>query len=765
SASGSSVPSQAFRYLGVQISANWNEAIFDSGSYGGPVIQEVAVYDASGTRYVPTLVSVTSSFLGTTAAGTDPSYDNNLATGQGVGNSSDGSGGTDFDDASTAFHILYDFGSPINISRITVVPNNVANPSMNSNILLTLDNTVDNTGSPNFYPRYPVGSPFVHWNNVSQNTQNYGWMVPIPSGQNLFSIANGLVPGMEAEFSFNITAPTIPGTYPFQWRMRNECVQVQGFDDTTPLQNITVNNVAPTVDLKANGGDALSPLNLNNALTLIWTTTNNPDSCTASGNWSGGKNPAGGSEDRTSDTATTGTKTYTLTCTKGSYSNSDTVNVPVVNVPVVCDPNVVGVNRMIGCVWRWPGAMPLANPPAINGWEMHSVAPAGPVQTSPASQNTTVLNNNWGGNGGPNGLVNGFYILWRGKFNFALDDYTFTADTNDGVAVYLDGGEIIEAWSHGSHLVSSAEYSLTGQHEIMMVYYENETAARAILSWSTTPPLPPDSLTYANPCGPNDIALTWQDESTNETGFHVWRNVGPSIDGPTITYNSVTYYKRANLGANVETWTDTSSPTGVSYSYIVTSYNGAGDSIYSGAQGNVSGSISQDPCVAELTVSSKCIDLVNGVPDSDGGACPWSGPTLRDGDIVTFRVIISNTGTSPAYSVYVLDTLTNTLAYQPGLARLNGSNLGGNETVNGQVIRWPAGSGNFGTLPNGTNWILTYQAKLSTASSQLIDFFDNTAVVNYQDPAGTGRTYTPSFPLTPFRTGLGRVPRIREIAP
>ena len=114
-------------------------------------------------------------------------------------------------------------------------------------------------------------------------------------------------------------------------------------------------------------------------------------------------------------------------------------------------------------------------------------------------------------------------------------------------------------------------------------------------------------------------------------------------------------------------------------------------------------------------------------------------------------------------TVYIVDTLTFTLSYQAGSARLNGSAI--SETVAGQTMTWNAAR-NLGDLaPGAGNWILTYEARLVSASSQAIDFFDNTPVIHYEDPSGTDKTYTPPFPLTPFRTGQGRVPIIREIAP
>lgn len=84
---------------------------------------------------------------------------------------------------------------------------------------------------------------------------------------------------------------------------------------------------APAVTLSASS----SSVTTNSPLSLSWSATNNP-SCNASGTWSGSK-PASGSENRSSDTASAGTKNYTLTCSNAGGSNSKTVSVNVTNPP------------------------------------------------------------------------------------------------------------------------------------------------------------------------------------------------------------------------------------------------------------------------------------------------------------------------------------------------------------------------------------------------------------------------------------------------
>ena len=84
----------------------------------------------------------------------------------------------------------------------------------------------------------------------------------------------------------------------------------------------------PVVSLSASS----TSVQTNSALTLSWSATNNPTSCTASGTW-GGNKPASGSENRNGDTVSAGTKTYTLTCGNSGGSNSKTISVNVTNPP------------------------------------------------------------------------------------------------------------------------------------------------------------------------------------------------------------------------------------------------------------------------------------------------------------------------------------------------------------------------------------------------------------------------------------------------
>jgi uncharacterized protein (TIGR02145 family) len=84
---------------------------------------------------------------------------------------------------------------------------------------------------------------------------------------------------------------------------------------------------------------------------------------------------------------------------------------------------------------------------------------------------------------------------------------------------------------------------------------------------TTVVPLAPTELDGA--LVDNQVALTWVDNSTNETGFKIDRKVG--------TGNWVTDY--ASVNADVVNYTDTSVSEGMTYSYRASSFNAVGKSL------------------------------------------------------------------------------------------------------------------------------------------------------------------------------------------
>ena len=214
--------------------------------------------------------------------------------------------------------------------------------------------------------------------------------------------------------------------------------------------------------------------------------------------------------------------------------------------------------------------------------------------------------------------------------------------------------------------------------------------------------------------------------------------------------------------ANSTVYTDTP-PLGGSYYYIVTSFDASGNSVV--GPGWPVGPTVVNPCAADLSGSRKIIYQVNGAA--------YTGQTIRDGDLLTFRIIIENSGTVPAYDLYVEDTVTDNLDYQRNSAFLNGSPIA--ERVSGNDITWPWPEPqnnpniNLGDKPaGGANWILSFDATVDSDSTLAFDFIENKGRI-YYDRTETNNNDNQSVPystgILPVRTGQILVPNIREVAP
>jgi Divergent InlB B-repeat domain len=75
---------------------------------------------------------------------------------------------------------------------------------------------------------------------------------------------------------------------------------------------------------------------------------------------------------------------------------------------------------------------------------------------------------------------------------------------------------------------------------------------------------------WVNNAGAADLQLSWNDNSSNESGFEIERKTG----------TSGTFSKRATVGANVKTYVDTGLPGTTTFCYRVRAYNSAGKSAF-----------------------------------------------------------------------------------------------------------------------------------------------------------------------------------------
>jgi hypothetical protein len=96
------------------------------------------------------------------------------------------------------------------------------------------------------------------------------------------------------------------------------------------------------------------------------------------------------------------------------------------------------------------------------------------------------LDHNWGmGSPDPAIQADGFSARWTRYLDFAAGTYRFTATSDDGMRVYVDGGLIINEWYDHSTKTVSVDKALSGGHHLVVVeYYENSVEAVARLTWA-----------------------------------------------------------------------------------------------------------------------------------------------------------------------------------------------------------------------------------------------------------------------------------------
>ena len=96
------------------------------------------------------------------------------------------------------------------------------------------------------------------------------------------------------------------------------------------------------------------------------------------------------------------------------------------------------------------------------------------------------INYTWGtGSPAPGVPPDGFSARWTGSHAFPGGSTTFTARSDDGVRVWIDGALIIDAWKNQAPTTYTATRTLSpGDHEVRVEYYENLGGAVAQVSWA-----------------------------------------------------------------------------------------------------------------------------------------------------------------------------------------------------------------------------------------------------------------------------------------
>ena len=246
--------------------------------------------------------------------------------------------------------------------------------------------------------------------------------------------------------------------------------------------------------------------------------------------------------------STTAPATLTLTVTNGALVPSTyTAVVPVTASGASNSPQTLTVEFTVSA------------PPAI-ALSTSSVAFAATAGGgNPANQTVAITNSGGGSLGGlavgPIGYGAGQPTGWLGV---GLSSTTAPATLTLSVTT---GALVAGTYSATAPVTAS---NATNSPQTVTVTF--------VVGTGTTTPAAPTSLTATAVAGNFAVALTWQDNATNETGFRIERCAGPGCSG---------FVAIAAPGPNVTSYQNVGLAAGTSYSYRVRASNAAGNSSYS----------------------------------------------------------------------------------------------------------------------------------------------------------------------------------------
>jgi hypothetical protein len=131
------------------------------------------------------------------------------------------------------------------------------------------------------------------------------------------------------------------------------------------------------------------------------------------------------------------------------------------------------------------------------------------LQGSPALvRNDSSINFNWKDKSPAVGIrADSFSARWTRSLNFQSGVYRFTVRANDGVRVRIDGTLYLDEWhTNSGSSVYTFEVSLSGNHKIVVEYYDANGDARIEVTWerltaTSTPTATATATATATPSG------------------------------------------------------------------------------------------------------------------------------------------------------------------------------------------------------------------------------------------------------------------------
>jgi len=339
-------------------------------------------------------------------------------------------------------------------------------------------------------------------------------------------------------------------------------------------------------------------------------------------------------------------------------------------------------------------------------------------------------------------------FLFSGYINFPVaGTYTFRITSVDGSKFYIDvpysAGATANVSNDGVHGSSTATGSAgtytAGVHSFALTYFKSSGGSNGSLTlqWRTpqsggnfvnvpssayaqnapitgTPPQAPSNL-VATAASAKKIALTWQDNSTTETGFQVFRS----------TSSGGTYVTIATVKPAVTSYNDSSLNPGTTYYYKITAINQSGSSAFSNianATTQALPAVPNDPSGLSATAQGPTHASLSW---TDNGGSPTGFEVWRSPFSNTNYVLAA---TLPVTTAFIDSGLTNNTLY---FYKVRSFNEGGTSNFSNEASVTTSGSA------------VTTVTMTNIANQNLVN--DTTVVVNLSassSSAGAAITYS-----------------------
>ncbi|MCB0180790.1 MAG: hypothetical protein KDI62_21345 [Anaerolineae bacterium] len=143
--------------------------------------------------------------------------------------------------------------------------------------------------------------------------------------------------------------------------------------------------------------------------------------------------------------------------------------------------------------FRWsrsPVITPTATPvPSFPDWKGEYWPNANLAGQVALTRNDPVINFNWGYSSPDSSLpADNFSVRWSRTVNFSPGLYRFTADFDDGLRFYVDGGLVLNEWSDAASVrTRTIDLSLNGSRQLVVEYYDRTGNAQVNFSWELIP--------------------------------------------------------------------------------------------------------------------------------------------------------------------------------------------------------------------------------------------------------------------------------------